>query len=423
MDYDILIVGAGLAGLHSALRLSKAFPKKTIAIAEAYNYIGGRVITYKVKDKHFKGIQWEMGAGRIHNSHKMVLKYIEDYGLHTIPLAETSQWVDKKTKDISEDRWPRYSSLLTTIFNRVKPSILATHTVFELLTSIYSPHMAKSILSFYPYYAEVFHMRADLALRSLQEEMGSMQGFCVVKEGLSSLIDKMVDTLEKRNVTFLLNHRCINVKENSCEFTVKEKKNDIPSQKTISAKEILLALHSDALKHIPPFTRHPTLQKITMQPLLRCYAIFPTHKGTSWFSDMAKTVTNSPLRFIIPMNPAKGVIMISYTDSDDAKPYIKILDEKGSDTLQKEIMKEVRILLPDKQIPEPLFFKAHPWYEGCSYWKPGLYNPEQLSEKILQPFPNRMKNLFVCGESYSMKQCWMEGALEHAEELLQKYFL
>jgi hypothetical protein len=420
MDYDILIVGAGLAGLHSALRLSKAFPHKSIAIAEAYNYIGGRVVTYKVKEK---GVQWENGAGRIHNSHKMVLKYVEEYGLTTIPLAETAQWVDGKTKEVFEDRWPRYSSLLITIFSKLKKSILSTHTLYELLTSIYSPHIAKSILSFFPYYAETFHMRADLALQSIQKEMGSNKGFCVVKEGLSTLIDNMVKTLKKRDVTFLLNHRCIHVNKDSCDFTVKQGKDDIPSQKTVFAKEIILALHSEALKHIPPFTRYPILQKITMQPLLRCYAIFPTRNGSSWFSDMPKIVTDSPLRYIIPINPAKGVIMISYTDSDDAKPWIKILDEKGSDTLQKAIMKEVRRLFPELQIPEPVFFKAHPWYEGCSYWKPGLYNPEQLSEKILQPFPHRMEHVFVCGESYSMKQCWMEGALEHAEELLQKYFL
>jgi hypothetical protein len=416
MEYDILIVGAGLAGLHSALRLSKAFPKKTIAIAEAYNYNGGRVISYS--PKKFKGIQWENGAGRIHNSHTMVLEYVKEYGLHTIPLTDTSQWIDGKTKEVIEDRWPKYASLLVTVFSNMKPSILATHTVYELLTKIYSPGIAKGILSFYPYRAEMFHMRADMALQSLQDEMGSMEGFCVVQEGLSALIDKMVDELQKRGVTFYYNHRCVSTKENCCTFSVKEK-NQIPTQKIIYAKDIILALHSEALKHIAPFSKLPLLQKITMQPLLRCYAIFP---GTSWFSDLPKTVTDSPLRFIIPINPAKGVIMISYTDSDDTKPWMKILDTKGPAALEKAIMVEIRKLFPHMKIPDPVFFKAHPWYEGCSYWKPGLYDPKELSEKSMNPI-QRLEHVFVCGESYSMKQCWMEGALEHAEQMLQKFFL
>jgi hypothetical protein len=419
MDYDILIVGAGLAGLHSALRLSKTFPKKTICIAEAYNYNGGRVVSYSPKG--FKGVRWENGAGRIHNSHKMVLEYVKEYGLHTIPLTDTSQWIDGKTKEVIHDRWPSYSSLLVTIFSKMKPSILATHTLYELLTSIYSPGIAKGILSFYPYRAEVFHMRADVALQSLQDEMGSMKGFCVVQEGLSTLINHMVDTLKQRGVIFLYNHRCVSVKENSCTFSIKEK-DQISAQETIYAKDIILALHSDALKKISPFSKLPLLQKITMEPLLRCYAIFPTYKGKSWFSEIPKTVTDSPLRFIIPINPAKGVIMISYTDSDDTKPWMKILDSKGSDALEKAIMVETRKLFPHMKIPEPVFFKAHPWYEGCSYWKPGLYNPKELSEKSMNPI-QRFEHVFVCGESYSMKQCWMEGALEHAEQMLQKYFL
>lgn len=421
MNYDILIVGAGLAGLHSALRLSKAFPKKTIAIAEAYNYIGGRVVSYKVKDKRFKGIQWENGAGRIHTSHKVILKYVEDYGLTTIPLSTDAQWIDSKSKEVIEDRWPRYSSLLQHIFSQTKPSILATHTLFELLSKVYSSNMAKGILSFYPYKAETFHMRADLALQSMKDEMGSMSGFCVVKEGLSTLIDKMVDTLKERGIKFLLNHRCVSVEKHSCSFTIQEK-DEIPSQKVIEAKQIILALHSEALQHIPPFTRLPALQNITMEPLLRTYAIFPTSKGKSWFSETPKTITDSPLRFIIPVNPAKGVIMISYTDSDDTKQWTSILKKDGQDALQHAIMKEVRKLFPEQEIPDPLFFKAHEWKEGCSYWTPGLYDPKQMSLQMMKPFPKRFEDVYVCGESYSMKQCWMEGALEHAEDMLKTHF-
>ncbi len=420
-SYDILIVGAGLAGLHSALRLSKAFPKKSIAIAEAYNYIGGRVVTYKPKD--YKGIQWENGAGRIHTSHKMILKYVEEYGLTTIPLSDNSQWINEKTKEVTEDRWSKYASMITQIFSVCKPNTLATHTLYELLSKVYSPAIANDILSFYPYRAEVFHMRADVAIQSLQDELGSSKGFCVVKEGLSTLIQHMVNTLKDRDITFLMNHRCISVDKNSCLFTLKgSEKNEIPSHKRIEAKQIILALHSEALKHIPPFTRLPILQKITMEPLLRIYAIFPTSKGKSWFSNLPKTVTDSPLRFIIPINPAKGVIMISYTDSDDTKPWMSVLKKEGEEGLQKAILKEARRLFPSIEIPRPLFFKAHPWYEGCSYWKPGLYDPSVASHQIMNPFPNRFEHVYICGESFSMKQCWMEGALEHAEEMLDTYF-
>jgi hypothetical protein len=32
-------------------------------------------------------------------------------------------------------------------------------------------------------------------------------------------------------------------------------------------------------------------------------------------------------------------------------------------------------------------------------------------------------NLYVAGESYSLRQAWMEGALEHADQMLSTYLL
>ncbi len=75
-------------------------------------------------------------------------------------------------------------------------------------------------------------------------------------------------------------------------------------------------------------------------------------------------------------------------------------------------------MFPDKDIPEPLFFKTHPWSEGCTYWLPGTYNAEELSNEALQPLPS-MPGVHCCGESFSLRQAWMEGALEHADCLLK----
>jgi len=67
------------------------------------------------------------------------------------------------------------------------------------------------------------------------------------------------------------------------------------------------------------------------------------------------------------------------------------------------------------QIPNPTFIKAHPWTWGTTYWLPGSYDMKKESMKALCVAPN----IYVCGESYSMRQSWIEGALEHSEELLK----
>ncbi len=39
---------------------------------------------------------------------------------------------------------------------------------------------------------------------------------------------------------------------------------------------------------------------------------------------------------------------------------------------------------------------------------------------MLKPLPGR--ELYVCGEAYSLAQGWVEGALERAETMLQRHF-
>lgn len=112
--------------------------------------------------------------------------------------------------------------------------------------------------------------------------------------------------------------------------------------------------------------------------------------------------------------------MISYTDASDTEGWTTLLEKKGLEGLQTKLMSEIRSLFPDRTIPDPLLLKPHPWTEGCSYWTPGHYSIKEMSESVLNPFPH----VFVCNESFSVHhQCWMEGALDHADQLLKKHFL
>lgn len=435
-DYDYLIVGAGLAGLHCALRLARMHPKARIAIAEAYDYTGGRVVSYHNKKHH---MDVEIGAGRIHKSHTMTLDYVDKYKLKTFPISPEQSWRSQLTKKEEQNIWPSLSFLVHQLLANLRPALLASHTVHELLEQTLGKPSAMRILNRFPYRAEMFVLRADLALQTLEREMGTNEDYWVVGQGLSAMIDGMVSELEQMDVEFFYNHKLYHVQDKRAWFKVDGK------QVCCTAKKIILALHNAALKQINPFSNLPLLKKVIMCPLLRIYAKFPVTHGESWFSGMNHprdsnslelesrrkdagvsplhhTVTDSPLRYIIPINPKEGVIMISYTDAQDTQIWSDILEKKGEKGLEKAIMKATRELFPEKDIPNPTFFKAFPWTEGCSYWAPGVYNPRELSRKAHHPIPELLPNVYLCGESYSMKQCWMEGALEHAEELIQRYF-
>ena len=401
MEYDYIIVGAGIAGLHCALRISKTFPKATIAIAEMYNYTGGRMFTFHQSDP---SLSWESGAGRIHASHKHTLHYIKDYGLTLFPISEQSQWISKETATPSKDIWPSLSDIFTTAMENLHPAILATHTVEDILQSNY-------LTQRFPYKSELSTMRADMALESLRQTMGSSEGFYVVKEGFSSLANKMKAELTRRKVAFHYNHKLVHMTGNTLHFK---------GERSMKGKKIILAIPSEALKSISPFHNVPALKHIIMKPLLRTYGVFPSK---AWFHGIPRTITDSPLRHIIPIDSKKGIIMTSYTDAEDTKPWTRILESKGEIALQNAIMKKMRELFPSLTIPNPIFFKAHHWKHGCSYWLPGLYDVKEQSTKLMNPLPAAYPNVYVCGESYSLKQAWIEGAIEHAEEMLKKYIL
>jgi len=394
MEYDYLIVGAGIAGLHCALRISKAFPKAKIAIAEIYNYTGGRIFTFKGKNEAV----WEAGAGRIHGSHTMIMKYLKDYGLTTIPISGNAEW--HSNNHAEEDIWPSLSEILVTSLKSLGPKVLATHTIKDLVLN-------ESLLHRFPYNAEVSSLRADLAVKSFENEMGSNEHFYVVKEGLSELTTRIKATLQKRGVKFLYNHRLVSVDPLYFEITDKHSK-----YRMITANKAILAVHSDALRGIKPFSNLPILKHLTMKPLLRTYGVFKQP------ITMNKTITDSRLRYIIPVG--KHTLMTSYTDADDTKVWKKIYDKGGDKALCHAIMGDLREMFPE--IESPTFFKSHYWQHGCTYWLPGLYDPKEESHKIMCPI-QKLPDLYVCGESYSLKQAWIEGALEHAEEMLQKYIL
>ena len=415
-DYQILIVGSGISGLHCALRLSHAFPKFKIAVADSYKTTGGRIATYSEGR-----LQWEAGAGRIANSHTMTNKYVDKYKLTRIPIGGTQDWVSANQTWRSVDTWTTFADFLIKFLSPLGQKVLAAHTPKELLMKYYGMRETNKMMKLFPYVSELNTLRADLALQAFKAEMHSPEGFFVVREGLSTITNSMQKELEKRGVDFLLNHRLSAIEKDSSPIVCKFAGERGAEHVRLAADKVILAIPSKALKQISPFKNLPILKHLSMRPLLRIYAAFPK---PVWFQGMRSVITDSPLRYVIPVNEQKGVMMVSYTDGDDTRHWQPLLHNgEGTPALKGAIMEELRKLFPKKHVPEPLALKTHSWQDGATYWLPGLYEPEVASERIMRPLPGTWSNLYVCGESYSMRQAWIEGALEHSEKMLKKYFL
>jgi hypothetical protein len=406
-SYDYIIVGAGISGLLAATKIAKRYPKATIALMEAYGTPGGRMQSYR-KD----GLSWEKGAGRIHSSHTMVNELVDKYGLTKMKIPEATAWAERGV--LTKNHWSSISTVIIESFSQCSKHELQLHTLEELMHKVLKDDTIRKMILQFAYTSEINTLRADLALESLKKELGPSNGyFYTLAEGIQAITDNLMKEVEER-VQFFFKHRLISVLPTgqALIFLVDGKKVEV------LAKKVILAIHSDGLKGLALFRASPILKKIKMNPLLRIYGLFTK----PWFEGIQRTVTDSPLRHVIPINSKKGTIMTSYTDGEDTKFWMKILKNQGEKGVSKRIIKELEELFQQK-IPEPHLFKMYYWKEGCSYWLPGLYDVHEYSKAIMQPFPLKNPNIFVCGESYAVNQCWVESALEHTSQMLERYIL
>jgi len=180
----------------------------------------------------------------------------------------------------------------------------------------------------------------------------------------------------------------------------------------------VLALHLKAIRELPILKNIKVLKHLDYQPLFRIYMKFPE----PWFKGLGRVVSDNLPRYIIPINEENGTCMISYTDGDDTKVYARVFKKYGEYPLSSLVMKDVRKLFPDKKIPNPLFIAAYLWDLGATYWKPGHYDPERVSRDLIHPLPMQLPGVYMTGESWSLKQAWVEGALEQTNKMLNQLF-
>ena len=422
---DYGIIGGGIAGLYLARELSKKYPQARIALFEKYKVLGGRVKTNRFSVKG-KSIQYESGAGRVFEDHTRIRTLLKEYGCTEIPISDVIEWKESYESGFEPNAFETSLPTWLPELRRLPADELANHTLHTLLVRIFGPLEARAMTIQFPYWAEIFTLRADLAIESFEREMGTQKGYTVAKEGYEKMIHGLVRDCEKKGVKISTNFDVKEIFPSAHGFDLhiatgplkqKDKRNVILCE----CKNLVFATHPIALQKFSLLKDWDTLKKVQMEPLCRVYSVFPVDtSGHSWFSKLPKFVTPTPIRYFIPINPSNGLVMISYTDGKDTEKIRDIWEAKGEEALGKYLTEECRKQFSALTIPDPELTKVEFWKEGASYWVPGDYDVKEESRKSLQPYPKIFPNLYVCGEGFSLKQAWMEGAVETVDKLLKQ---
>lgn len=445
--YDAVVVGAGVAGLWTAGELARRHPSWTVAVFEKYKTFGGRLMSYAPKPKRASSarspcesvpcsspVHWEAGAGRVHGSHRRVHALLKDYGLHVAPLAPHLGYKVSPEAAVVKNI---FGSVALKVFiaplARLGKEVLAKHTLDSVLRLVYSPAKVAELEGMYEYTSELKSLRADCALETFlgkDTALGTHDDYSVVAEGFSELVARMLTGLPMERVVVLGRHTLTEVRPGpagatDCVFTYGDHKQVIVRAK----KACVLTLHATALRQVAPFQTYGPLRHLKTEPLLRIYMMFPLAKqgGGPWFKGLGRVVSPGGLRYMIPIDESKGVVMISYTDGADTKHYRDLVDKYGDESVEmaSAVMEDVRRWWPELSVPAPTYMKAHYWKEGCTYWQPlrkkeAYVSVEDLARIVRRPYPRSLPGVYVAGESYSARnQCWVEGALETAEAVVK----
>jgi monoamine oxidase len=371
--YDTLIIGGGISGIYCALHL------KNVLLLEENNYWGGRIKTHHEP-------QYEIGAGRFSKKHKLLWKLIQDYKLTPIPIPSQMDYRDNQYGLVLH-----VEEYLKTQLKRMKlHESLRTMTFYDYMVQVLGKEDAIHFVEASGY-NELYYKNAYDELRSFQRDYIQC-GYYVLKEGLGELCQRMVKDIQGKGI---LNHRVKHIERKDDYFVVDGYK----------AKRIIVTIPPSLFKYFPILSPYDQIvSNLKNGPLLRVYAKYPT----SWTDALHTLTTKHVPRHIIPIRD--GIVMIAYVEDQDVLPFLERGKLKPIQVIKRLLREELKKVFTE-HVPEPEWVRPYLWEIGTHAWLPGR------SSALLKTLP-KIEGISVCGEAFSTRQAWVEGALESAQSLI-----
>ena len=406
MIFDYVVVGGGISGLYMHLELLKK--SKNVLLLESTSEFGGRIYEYSNKT-----ISFPAGAARFNRNHNRVIKLLKKYDLLDFRkdkgISSSIDFIDSKNqfspKYKNKTGFEYIKKVLREVEKNRNDEILRNYTFQEYAEKVLQKEEVEFMIVAAGYSGQLKHMNMydayHLFKTGIRDDVTFYAGY------FHHLISELVQDLKKKGAKMRLNSmvRDVYFDKDLGHYCIEYAKERVKTQNVIFAIPKPALLKISFLQPVFPLLR----ESVGCKALCRVYAKFK--RDDIWFKDIKKTVTNNPLRYIIPMDSEKGIIMISYTDDMYCDYWRKRRDDQSK--LKKSIVKWVgKTFSIDIEEPEKVW--VFYWDCGVGYWKKEV-NSVQVADFLANP----MENVYICGENYSLEQSWVEGALESTERVLK----
>ena len=439
--YDLVIIGGGIAGLYTLYKLSKKYAHLKILLLESGQRYGGRIYSYKETIDKQEYVM-DLGAGRLGYHHKLINSLINELGLKPkiIPIPNTKTYIEvaannkvsNKTsaKDYIMDKLTQF--FFSPLVSKLGKSTKQSYYLYEFLTKYVSASFSRKVEDVFEYSSDLNELNAYDAIEYFKYDYNNETKFFTLNGGLEQIIERLLQAIKKTRAYKSHNIRLQNL---SNVENITYKKNDVSdlfeisvanynsqgsSPDTLYSKYVICAIPKKSLNQLTIFKPLLSeLNSINSINLLRIYEIYNKsgESGSVWFKNIEKTITNTNVQFVIPINPDNGLIMSSYSDCANARYWNNLLTSKGLDYVKVKLNTKLNMLFSIYNIKVPLskYIKMYFWDAGVACWKKDV-DSDYLSVKLINPYPR----VFIIGENYSKYQAWCEGALMTSESCIAK---
>ena len=433
-NYDLVIIGGGISGIYTLYKLSKTFPQLKILLLESGERYGGRIYSYKETIDGEEYIM-DLGAGRLGHHHKLINNLINELGLKPkiIDIANTKTYIEVSENNNARDKTHFKDSIMTKLtkfflsplISKLGKSMLQKFYVSELIKKYMSVSFFQKVESVFEYSSDLKEFNAYDAIEYFKHDYNNESKFFTLLGGLEQIIENMLVVIKKTKSYKSKKIKLANlssveniIKKNNNLFKIVVNNYNKSKVYNVYSKYVICALPKQSLEKLDlfkPFLRD--LNSINSINLLRIFEIYNKTNGEVWFKNVKKTITNSEVQFVIPINSNNGLIMSSYSDCANARFWNLLRAKKGIAYVKNKLNIKLNQLFSfyNIKVPPSKYIKMYFWDAGVACWKKNV-DSDYLTSKLLNPLPN----VFIVGENYSKYQAWCEGALMTSENCISK---
>ena len=439
-NYDLVIIGGGISGLYTLYKLSKKYVHLKILLLESGQRYGGRIYSHKETIDKQEYVM-DLGAGRLGYHHKLINSLINELGLKPkiVPIPNTKTYIEvttnnkvsdkTATKDYIMDKLTKF--FFSPLVSKLGKSLKQSYYLYEFIERYVSASFSRKVEDVFEYSSDLNELNAYDAIEYFKYDYNKTMDFFTLDGGLEQIIERLLLAIKK---TKSYKSHKLKLQNLSSVENITYKKDDTSELFEISvtnyksksgvqtyySKYVICAIPKKSLEQLTIFKPlAKDLNSINSINLVRIYEIYDKDKdsGSVWFKNIDKTITNTSVQFVIPVNPDNGLIMSSYNDCANARYWNNLLASKGLDYVKVKLNEKLNQLFSIYNIKVPLskYIKMYFWDAGVACWKKDV-DSDYLSSKLLNPY----SRVFIIGENYSKYQAWCEGALMTSESCIAK---